>query len=123
MFDMCPLLYNYTLAKINTKRKHSFLSPVNKKRRCGRKSKSGTDNLQFERVGRVHARKKRMDEQLGSASQKQRNVDHAPEIIQDSIIPNIGMEISCYALFYVKCDILACSTLLHDYINYFYCYS
>ena len=112
-----------TPSNITTKRKHSFLSPVNMKRRCGRKSKAGKDKLQFERVGRVHARKKRMDEQLGSASQKQRNVDHAPEIMQDSIIPNIGMEISCDALFYVKCDILACSTHLHDYMNYFYCYS
>jgi len=112
-----------TPSKITTKRKHSFLSPVNKKRRCGRKSKSGTDILQFERVGRVHARKKRMDEKLESSSHKQGNMDHAPEIIQDSIIPNIGMEMSCYALFYVNCDILSCSTHLHDYTNYFYCYS
>ena len=47
-----------TPSKITTKRKHSFLSPVNKKRRCGHKSKAGKAKLQFEIVGRVHAKKR-----------------------------------------------------------------
>lgn len=47
-----------TPSKITTKRKHSFLSPVNKKRCCGHKSNAGKDKLQFERVGRVRAKKR-----------------------------------------------------------------
>ena len=82
-----------TPSKIATKRKHSFLTLVNKKRHCGRNSKSRKDKLQFERVGRVRAKKNSMNEQLELSSQQQRNVDHMPKLVQHSIIHKNGMEI------------------------------
>jgi len=79
-----------TPSKITSKRKHSFLSLVNKKRCCGHKSNAGKDKLQFERVGPVRAKKKSMNEQLELSSQRQRTMDHMPELVQHSIIHKNG---------------------------------
>ena len=81
-----------TPSKITTKRQHSFFSPINKRRKCGRDSKARKDKLQFQKVGCICAKKKRMNEQLGLASQRQRNPEETLDV-QPSVLHNIGMEI------------------------------
>ena len=79
-----------TPSKITTKRRCSFLSPINKKKKCGRDLKSRKDKPQFEKVGRIHANKRSMNEQLESTSRKQRDLEHAHDV-QHSILHNIGI--------------------------------
>ena len=76
-----------TPSKITTKRRHSFLSPNNKKRQYRCEKQSGKDQPQFQRVGRVHAKKKSMEDQLERSSQRYSIVE------QHSPADNIGMDV------------------------------
>jgi len=92
--QVCNKMFFSTLtpSKITTKRQHSFLSPINKRRKCGRDLKARKDKLHFQKVGRLRAKKKNMNEQLGLASQRQRNLEETLDV-QPSVLHNIGMEI------------------------------
>ena len=79
-----------TPSKITTKRKHSFLSPIKRKRKHGRDFKGRTNKPQFQKVGRFRAKKKNMDEQLELACQRKRNLEQALDV-QHSVLHNIGM--------------------------------
>ena len=80
-----------TPSKITTKRKHSFLSPIKRKRKYGRDFKGRTDKPHFQKVGQFCAKKKNMNEQLELASQRKRNLEQALDV-QHSVLHNIGME-------------------------------
>ena len=82
-----------TPPNITTKRQHSFLSPINKNRKCGHELKSRQDKPQFQKVGQVRGKKNGMDKKLELSSRKHRNVEHASDIVQHSIPHNIGMQI------------------------------
>jgi len=81
-----------TPSKISIKRRHSFLSPIKRKRKCGRNFKARTDKgPQFQKVGRVRAKKRNMNEQLELASRRKRNLEQALHV-QHPVLQNIGME-------------------------------
>ena len=80
-----------TPSKITTKRKHSFLSPIKRKRKHGCDFKGRTTKPQFQKVGRFRAKKKTMNEQLELASQRKRNLEQALEV-KHLVLHNIGME-------------------------------
>ena len=59
MFNCC-----ITPSKITKQRHHTFLSPLNKKRQCRKALHPRKDAMDFQRVGRVRAKKKSMDEEM-----------------------------------------------------------
>ena len=79
-----------TPSKITTKRRRSFFSPINKEKKCGHNLKSRKDKPQFEKVGRIHAKKRSMNEQLESTSRKQKDLEHAHDV-QHSVLHNTGI--------------------------------
>ena len=79
-----------TPSKITTKRRHSFLSPINKKKKCGRDLKSRKDKPRFEKFGRIHANKRSMNEQLESTYRQQRDLEHARDV-QHFVLHNTGI--------------------------------
>lgn len=87
------MFLNATPSKIVKKRRHSFLSPLNKKLQSRHQLHLGKDKPQFQRVGRVRAKKKSMAEQLKLSFQKERNVEHTSDLVQHSIPHDIGMKI------------------------------
>ena len=85
-----------TPSKITTKRRHIFLSPNNKKRQYCCEKKSGKDQPQFQRVGRICAKKKSMEDKLERSSRRYSIVE------QPSPAHNIGMDIWYYVMVYMK---------------------
>ena len=79
-----------TPSKITTKRRCSFFSPINKKKKCGRDLKSRKNKPHFEKVGQIHAKKRSMNEQLESTSRQQRYLEHARDV-QHSVLHNNGI--------------------------------
>ena len=69
------------------------MSPLSKKRQHAQALLSKRDAIEFQRVGRVHRKRKSMDEQMEISSQKQRNVEHRLDIVQCSIPYNRGISI------------------------------
>ena len=51
------------------------------------------DVIEFQRVGRVHRKRKSMDEKMEISSRKQRNVEHRSDIVHCFVPYNRGISI------------------------------
>ena len=66
----CNKIFDCTItpSKITKQRHNIFLSPLNKKRQHGQALLSKKDAIEFQSVGRVHRKRKSMDEKMEISS-------------------------------------------------------
>ena len=93
-------------SKIITKRKHSFLSPVRKKKRCSGEAHSTKDMKQFQRVGWARAKKKTMDKKTKFSMQEQRNVHEIIGPVKHHVSCNTCISIWYFNLLYVRLQVI-----------------
>ena len=67
------------------------MSPLNKRKQCGKALHPRKNAMDFQRVGQVRAKKKSMDEEMEICSRKKRNVEHRSDIVNHSIPYNRGI--------------------------------
>ena len=93
-------------SKIDTKRQHSFLSPIRKKKICSGESHSTKDMQQFQRVGWAHAKKKTIDKKTKFSMQEQRNVHETIGPVKHHLSCNTCISIWYFNLLYVRLQVI-----------------